>query len=140
MSDSIFLDTNILIYAIESEGPDVTKSEISQNLVRRSRIIISTQVLGEFYRAVTSPNRLSPLSHSEAVAWIQLWKSYDLFGIDTVDVDLALEITKRYEIGYHDALILAVARHRGCSTVYSEDLFHQCDYGGVTVINPFKVA
>jgi len=52
-------------------------------------------------------------------------------------VDLALEIAKRFNLGYYDSLILAAARLGGCSVVYSEDLNPGQDYGGVRVENPF---
>ena len=52
-------------------------------------------------------------------------------------VDLALELTGRFQLGYFDALILAAARLADCETVYSEDLNDGQDYGGVRVVNPF---
>lgn len=137
MSDKAFLDTNILVYAIESSGPDTKKSGIALHLVRRSDICISTQVLGEFYRAVTSVRRASPLSQDEATAWVQLWKRLEVCGISVLHVDLALEIVRRFQIGYYDGLILAAAHLSGCKQVFSEDLCDGQNYGGVTVVNPF---
>ncbi len=137
MSAKVFLDTNILVYAIESSGPDAKKSGVALGLVRRSDVCISTQVLGEFYRAVTSARRLSPLSQDEATAWVQLWKRLEVCGITVLHVDLALEIVRRFQIGYYDALILAAARLSGCKQVFSEDLGDGQEYGSVTVTNPF---
>ena len=137
MSDKVFLDTNILIYAIESGGPDPEKSSIALKLAKRSDICLSTQVLGEFYRAVTSQRRKVPLSHEEAVAWIQLWKRHDVRTITVSHVDLSLELSERFRVNYYDALILAAARLAGCSIVYSEDLNDGQDYNGVRVENPF---
>lgn len=136
MSVSVFLDTNILIYAIESGGPTPEKTVAAQALVRRTEVCLSTQVLGEFYRAVTSPRRAMPLKHVEAVAWVQLWKRHDVRPITVAHVDLALEIAARFQVSYFDALILAAARLAGCTTVFSEDLQAGQDYGGVRVENP----
>jgi predicted nucleic acid-binding protein len=136
MPANLFLDTNILVYAIESRGPQPAKSAAALSLVRRSDVCLSTQVLGEFYRAVTSPRRAAPLTHTEAVAWVQLWKRHEVRAITVAHVDLALEITARYQTNYFDALILATARLAGCSIVYSEDLNPNQDYGGIRVINP----
>jgi predicted nucleic acid-binding protein len=94
-------------------------------------------VLGEFYRAVTSSKRASPLTHREAVAWVQLWKRHDVRRITVPHVDLALELAGRFKIGYFDCLILAAARLAECSVVYSEDFSAGRDYGGVRVENPF---
>lgn len=122
MSASVFLDTNILVYAIESQGPSPTKTVAAQRWVRRTDVCLSTQVLGEFYRAVTHPRRAMPLKHEEAVSWVQLWQRHDVRSITPAHVDLALEITARYQVSYFDALILAAARLAGCAIVLSEDL------------------
>ena len=114
MSGSLFLDTNILVYAIETGGPHARKAEAARALVRRGDVCLSAQVLGEFYRGVTSRRRARPLTHDEAVAWIQLWKRHDVRAIEVPHVDLALEFTDRYGINYYDALVLAAARLAGC--------------------------
>lgn len=138
MPGSVFLDTNILVYAIESAGPDPEKSSIALALARRTDICLSAQVLGEFYRAVTSQRRGSPLTHDEATAWVQLWKRHDVRAVTVPHVDLALELVERFRLGYFDALILAAARLAGCDLVYTEDLNDGQDYGGVRVENPFR--
>ena len=137
MSASVFLDTNILVYAIESGGPTPVKTAAAQAVARRSDVCLSTQVLGEFFRAATSPRRAMPLKHEEAVAWVQLWKRHDVRPITVAHVDLALEIAARFQVNYFDALILAAARLAGCATIFSEDLHPGQDYGGVRVENPF---
>src|SRR5438105_4055111 len=91
-------------------------------LARRGDVCLSTQVLGEFYRAVTSKRRARPLDHAEAVAWMQLWKRHDVRPITVPHVDLAIELTGRYRVGYYDALILAAAHLAECAVVCSEDL------------------
>lgn len=137
MGDRVFVDTNILIYAIETAGPDPQKTAAALDLIRRDGIVISTQVLGEFYRATTSARRESPLDHQEATVWIQLWKRFDVRTVTVPHVDLALEITERHRVNYYDALILSSARMAKCGSVFSEDLDAGQDYSGVRVINPF---
>jgi predicted nucleic acid-binding protein len=46
-------------------------------------------------------------------------------------------LRRRFQLSQWDATIIAAALELGCHTVYSEDLNHGQDYGGVTVINPF---
>jgi len=135
MSDKVFLDTNILVYAIEQGGSE--KSAVALEIARREGIFVSTQVLGEFYHAVTSQRRASPLTHDEASAWIQLWKKYHVSNITTAHVDLALEIKGRFSLSYYDSLILSASRIAAIKTLYSEDLTDGQDYDGVTVKNPF---
>lgn len=137
MSGSVFLDTNILVYAIETGGPEPGKSAVALALARRDDVCLSTQVLGEFYSAVTSRRRARPLTHDEAVAWVQLWKRHDVRSIAAPHVDLALELAGRHRIGYYDALIVAAAHLAECEIVYSEDLNAGQQYGDVSVSNPF---
>lgn len=138
MPGNVFLDTNVLVYAIESAGADAMKSSTALALARRTDVCISVQVLGEFYRTVTSPRRAVPLTHDDAVAWVQLWKRHDVQSIAVPHVDLALELADSFRLFYFDALILATARLAGCEVVYSEDLNDGQDYAGVRVENPFR--
>jgi len=138
MSDKAFVDTNVLVYAIESQGRALAKPDRARTLLQAPDLCLSTQVLGEFYRAVTSSRRAQPLEHSEAVAWVQVWKRFDLLGITVAHVDLALALRERFEIAYYDALILSSAQMAGCRTVFSEDLNAGQSYDGVQVVNPFS--
>ena len=137
MQDRVFLDTNILIYAIESAHATKAKSKAARRIVCETDAVISIQVLGEFYNATTSNRRESPLTHAEATAWIQFWKRFEVCDLATRHVDLALEIAGKYKLGYYDSLILASACDSGCSTVYSEDMNAGQMYGEVSVVNPF---
>ena len=51
----------------------------------------------------------------------------------------ALGLKQRFQLSYWDAAIIAAAKALGASVLYSEDLNHGQDYGGVTVENPFGV-
>ncbi len=137
MSDKVFVDTNVLVYAIESDGPDAHKSATARALLRTENVCISTQVLGEFFNAVTSARRALPLKRDEATAWIQLWKRFEVRNITVSHVDLALEIASRHGLSYYDALILSAAKHAACSVLYSEDMGDGQNYNSVTVFNPF---
>ena len=60
MSDNIFIDTNILIYAIDDN--DISKQKISNDIIRRlseNGGVISTQVLQEFFNIATKKLQLS---------------------------------------------------------------------------------
>ena len=138
MNGKPFADANVLIYAIASRGPEAGKSARANEVLRAGTVCVSTQVLGEFYRAVTSPRRAVPLSHEQALVWVQLWKRHEVRDITVAHVDLALEVCGRFQVNYYDALILATARLAGCQVVISEDLKHGQDYGGVRVENPFR--
>jgi len=140
MSARSFVDTNILIYAIEPEGVSAGKSTTARTLLRRDDLCLSTQVLAEFYRATTSRRRISPLTHAEAVSYLQLWKRFPVEPVTVAHVDLAVEMAGETGISYFDAQIVAAARFAGCETLYSEDLNDGQIYRGVRVLNPFAAA
>jgi predicted nucleic acid-binding protein len=58
--------------------------------------------------------------------------------IDAHVVRDAIGIAGRYQISYFDAQIIAASKRLGSTTIYSEDLNHGQDYGGVRVVNPFR--
>lgn len=135
MSDRAFVDTNILIYAIEPPG---RKPDLARTLLKSDGICLSTQVLGEFYHATTRRNRPSPLLHEEAVAWVQIWKRFEVSLVTVEHVDLAIELKHRYQLAYYDALIVAAASFADCNILISEDLNSGQQILGVTVTNPFQ--
>ena len=54
-------------------------------------------------------------------------------------MDLALDLTQRYQIAYWDAAILTAASLSECDTLLTEDLGDGQTYGDVHVVNPFRV-
>lgn len=52
----------------------------------------------------------------------------------------ALVTRDRFRMHYRDAAIIDAAKLMDCERVFSEDLSHRQDYGGVEVVNPFLEA
>ena len=49
----------------------------------------------------------------------------------------AIDIAAQFKISYFDAQVVAAAKRLQCKAIYTEDLNHGQDYGGVVVLNPF---
>ncbi len=138
MSDKDFLDTNILVYAYDSNEPE--KQQRAQSLltqgIQREKAVISAQVLGEFFTVVTS--RIpAPLSADEAGEQIDLFGLLPVVELDLKLVKRAVLLHKECQISYWDSLIIAAAEYAGCQKVLSEDLNAGQIYSGVEVENPF---
>ena len=132
-----FADTNILVYAATPlTAPSRAKSEIARAVLAENEIVISTQVLQEFYWAATRPHKLN-LTHTDAVGWLDIFKRFPVQPITLSVVEDALFLCASYQLSYWDAAIIAAARHLDCHTLLSEDLNHGQLYGGVLVQNPF---
>lgn len=141
MSDKLFLDTNVLVYAYDALQPD--KQRIAQEViahgVETDTIAVSAQCLSEFYVTVTRkiPRPLSVASALDVVDRLSLLQVIEL---DSTLVREAIVLHAEQQVSYWDALIIAAAARGGCDTVLSEDLQHGRQYGDVTVRNPFTGA
>ena len=132
-----FVDTNVLLYALRISPGDERKHEVALALLTRSDLLLSVQVLQEFYAQATRVSAPGALTHEQAAAAIE---SLTRFPIQDMTLDLlrsALAFRNRFGLSYWDSAILAAARATGCDIVYSEDFSHEQDYDGLRVINPF---
>ena len=132
----VFVDTNILLYAISNHQSEAEKNQKARAILSGSGLVFSVQVLQEFYVQATRPTRTDPLTHEEATALIQYWLRHRIIPITVQVMQDALDIKKRYQTSYWDAAILAAAS-AGCSDLLSEDLNPGQSYNTVRVINPF---
>lgn len=132
----VFVDTNILLYAAGNAPSERDKAEMARRILKHEQVVLSAQVLQEFYWVATHPNKLA-LTHEEALTFIDVWKMFPVQAITLGVVEDALFICQQFRISYWDAAIVAAARHRDCRVLYTEDLTHGEDYEGVTAVNPF---
>jgi predicted nucleic acid-binding protein len=138
VTDKVFIDTNILLYAHDQEAGD--KGEQANGILRtlweRQRGRLSTQVLQEFYVQVTKKAG-SSLEQSQAREIIRPYEGW-IEKATTVSTTLrASEISEMWQIPFWDSLILASAEEIGASELFSEDLNYGQIIAGVKVVNPF---
>jgi predicted nucleic acid-binding protein len=137
MSAVRFLDTNILLYAYDLDAP--TKRVKAMQLVEQGwtspgETAISVQVLQEMHVNLAKRG-VSPKEAARIVTDFETWHIVD----NTMTLlRSAMDEQIRWKISLWDSLILAAARASGATELLTEDLNHGQDYGGVTVINPFR--
>ncbi len=139
MSVEAFVDTNVLIYAASGavEYPD--KHKRAWDIIGEGNYAISAQVLAEFYvNAIKEAKDRKPLPVSEAATWVENLSIMPVIPIDHLIVKLAIAYSKRFQISYWDAALIAASERLSIPLLYTEDLNHGQKYGSVTVINPFK--
>lgn len=138
MSAKQFLDTNVLVYAYDTDSPG--KQDVARALLREAlqsgNAAVSVQVLGEFFVTVTQriPDPLTVGEGQEAVAAL---RGMPVVDVDGAMVDRAIETLRQYQISYWDALILAAAERAESEVVLSEDLSTGQMFHSVRVDNPF---
>lgn len=136
MTADSFIDTNILVYAVDPDYAIVEKHHTALELIERADIGLSTQVLQEFYTVVT--RKLKPsLSEEAAFTLIEEYLVLPVVFIDQMILIDGIQNSLKYQISYWDGAIIAAAERLKCKVLYSEDLNHGQRYGTVEVVNPF---
>lgn len=134
---SVFIDTNVLLYAVSKAPAEAAKAKVALGLLDRTDAVISTQVLQEFYVQATRASRSDALSHEQAALLMDSWLRFRVVPVTVELVIAALATKKRWGLSYWDSAILEAARLAGCKRVMSEDMQHGQDFAGVKVVNPF---
>ena len=138
MNAKVFLDSNILIYAVDecnSQKQNKARSLIN-DLVEQKTAHISTQTLQEFFNVVTK--KLS-CPKEKAQEFVRNYaKAFPVHQNSVSDIIHAIDISMKTGFSFWDSLILSAAVSSGCDTLYSEDLNDGQIVEGVTIKNPFK--
>lgn len=134
----VFLDTNVLIYAIDNAGREPRKSEIAIELLKRRDCRLSVQVLQEFYVQATRRSRPGALSHDEAANFIRTWMRFPVQDNTLALFQDALQIKAVSGFSFWDCSIIAAARAQNCHELMTEDLTDGREIAGVRIVNPFR--
>lgn len=139
MSDRLFLDTNILVYAYDKHEPQKQRKaqELLTDGIEQENLFLSVQVLGEFFNVVTR-HIPQPMTPDEAKEIINTLSILPVQEIDLTMVNRAIDTHKAYQISYWDALIVSAAERAGCMMILSEDLSDGQTYHKILVSNPFS--
>ena len=136
MKDSVFLDTNILVYAHTDLDPE--KQKIAQEIMRANQSIISTQVLQELANTLKKKFNHSWGDIAKVLAEASI--NTEIFINDQVTVTQACNVANRYGYSFYDSLIISAALATATKVLYSEDLQDsQIIEGRIRVENPFKI-
>ena len=135
MQDSVFLDSNILIYLYSKNEP--SKRNASINLFKKYICITSTQALNEFSNVYLKKYKTSNDEVKRFI--INISKSCDVQLITEQIIYNAINFNNKYGYSYYDCLMLASSLDSGCSILFSEDLQDgQIIENKLKIINPFK--
>jgi predicted nucleic acid-binding protein len=121
MSDKVFVDTNIFVYARTDD--DTFKHDEANKLLGETlagkEVTVSAQVLSEFYSGMTKHHR----THDEITVFLyEIIDSANIVSLSLLTIESCLHLKEKYRYSWWDSLILASALESGCGTVYSEDM------------------
>jgi predicted nucleic acid-binding protein len=136
MSGRVFIDSNILLYAVESQ--DVAKarraSEWLVYLLESGRGTTNLQVMNEVTNVLLK-RRVMPAEQVFRVV-----DNFGPFGVTPISLETAaaarlIRLQANYQ--WWDCILLASAIELGCSSFLSEDLKDGHSFPGLTIISPF---
>lgn len=133
-----FFDTNVFLYAIDAGDP-IRQERALQRLARAARddtVVLSTQVLHEFY-AIATRKLQPPLSAAEAAAQVRRLCAFQVMGSTAQAVQAAMTLAQEHQLQWWDALILEAALRAGADVLISEDGQAGRQFGRLVVENPF---
>ena len=135
MTSRTFVDTNIFVYAFDADEP--AKRDVALGVIRDTPdLVISTQVLGEFFVAVTR-KLARPLPEAVAAAAVEEMTTLPVVPTDLTLVRSALATARLHQLSYWDALVVEAAATAGCDRLLTEDLADGAELRGVRIENPF---
>jgi len=138
MSARAFVDTNVLVYMFDRDAP--SKRDLARRLVAEDaeagNLVLSTQVLKEFYVSVTR-KLATPLPGDLALEATRSLGELSVVQVDPEMIYAAILLSQHNQLAFWDALIVHTAVAASCERLLSEDLQHGQRIEGVRVENPF---
>jgi predicted nucleic acid-binding protein len=137
---SVFVDTNVLIYARDPAFPTKARQAVNwlTELASRNEAIVSPQILNEFVAVALRRFRGVPLDDVHAKARDLLPWCQAPSGSETSVRAMILQ--RDYQLSWWDALVVASALQAGCRYLLTEDLQAGMGFEGLTVVDPFATA
>jgi len=136
MSDRVFVDTNIFVYADDraarTKRPQA-RAMLSE-LIRTRRAVVSTQVMQEYFVAAVKKLGLSP---ERARIRVERLGRLDVVLIRPELILGAIDLCRLHALSFWDALVVRSASASGCGRLLSEDLQDGQTIDGVRIENPF---
>jgi len=115
-----FFDTNILVYAVdpsESQRQPVAL-ELVRSAIQSQSLVISTQVILEFYATALRRKLMAPAMATEL---LQEWAGVGAVSTTSELLWHAFEVQQRFGFSIWDATVVQAALDARCDILYSED-------------------
>ena len=131
-----FVDTNVLVYAHDEAEPAKRDAALSWLAAHAGQVVLSAQVLAEFYVTVT--RRLArPLAPAVAAEQLDELGAAPVVPVDDDLVRSAARLSHVHHLSLWDAMVVRAAAVGGCDVLATEDLTHNTVLDGVRILNPF---
>lgn len=134
MSEPIFLDTNVLIYAVDAAHPEKHRRARHLMVSHAAQLMISTQVLVEYHAVCTSKLGLTASDIERDLSELSALR---VLPTDSRSVTAAARLAAQAGLSIYDALIAEAAIRGGCRSLMTEDADLLSAELDLAVENPF---
>jgi predicted nucleic acid-binding protein len=136
MTAPVFVDTNVLLYALDERIPAKRASALAwrSDLWKTRRGRVSFQVLQECYAQLV---RIWPNAREEARREVRDLLAWEPVAMDAAMLERGWKVQERYQLSVWDALIVSAAHAAGCRYLLTEDMQAGWELDGIVVVNPF---
>lgn len=139
MTARVLFDSNVLVYAMDPAAPDKLRraADTLDAFEPTGHGMLSTQVLGEFFRVVTQKlaNPLTPAEAGKEVG--RLVRAWPVLPVTALVVLEAVRGVGDHRLAYWDAQLWGTARLNQVEVILTEDFEHGRLLDGVRFLNPF---
>lgn len=136
MSDRVFVDTNVFLYAIDRA--DKVKQSKARKILKEIALnkqgVISTQVIEEAYNGATKKLKVAP---AKVRRWIEQFENFEIVNLDLSAIKSGIDCSILNQLSLWDGLIIAAAEMAKCEVLYTEDMNSGQLIRGVRITNPF---
>jgi len=146
--ESVFLDTNILVYAVERDNPLHKKATALMDRIITGKLstCLSPQIIGELYSTITNPRKIMKACQpDEAVDIVRnIWEMNTILKIfpKQETLELTLRLAERYELkslDFFDAQIVATMLDNEVTMIYTVNEDDFVVFEEIKVLNPLKL-
>jgi predicted nucleic acid-binding protein len=138
MTGRLFVDTNILIYALDPD--EGQKRTLSADLLRQTisshTLTLSPQSLNECYRVLTKRRKLMPVE--AARSYVRVLAPWAIAPFDAATTERAWAVQDKAKLGWWDSLMVAAALRAECRLFVTEDMQDGALIDGMRIANPFS--
>ena len=131
----IFIDTNILTYTVDNNDKAKQKKcrNVLRTIIKNNNGVISTQVLQEFFVAMTKKLGINPLNAKDI---LHSFRNFETVIITPDMINSAVDCSILKNLSFWDSLIVVSAEHAKCTCLFTEDLNAGQIINGVEIVNP----
>jgi predicted nucleic acid-binding protein len=138
MPNACFVDTNVLLYAVDRNLSEkrTQARKCLDGLARHKRLVVNPQVLNEYAHNVI--RKMPHVSREQLLSELDAMREWCLAELTFETAAQAVVISVRYGFSFYDSALLASAITYGCDFFISDDMSHQQKIGTLQIISPFQ--